>query len=59
MATLDALRDTRIPLNNGSGALPAVGFGTLIADPVVTKEATQDRAGGGFSAFRLCRALPQ
>ena len=51
MATLDALRDTRIPLNNGSGALPAVGFGTLIADPIVTKEATRIALEVGFRHF--------
>ncbi len=38
MATPDALRYTRIPLAHGSGAIPAVGFGTLIPDPVATKE---------------------
>ena len=40
MATPDTLRYTRIPLNNGSGAIPAVGFGTLIPDPLATKAAT-------------------
>ena len=33
MATPDTLRYTRIPLTHGSGAIPAVGFGTLIPDP--------------------------
>ena len=51
MATPDALRYTRIPLNNGSGAIPAVGFGTLIPDPVATKEATQTALELGFRHF--------
>ena len=48
MATPDTLRYTRIPLNNGSGAIPAVGFGTLIPDPVATKKATQTALEVGF-----------
>ena len=51
MATCDALRYTRIPLNNGSGAIPAVGFGTLIPDPVATKEATRAALEVGFRHF--------
>jgi len=35
------LRYTRIPLTDGSGAIPAVGFGTLIPYPVATKQATK------------------
>jgi diketogulonate reductase-like aldo/keto reductase len=48
MATPDTLRYTKMPLNNGSGAIPAVGFGTLIRDPLVTKEATQTAFEVGF-----------
>src|SRR5271163_2678233 len=48
MTTLDTLRDTRIPLNNGSGAMPALGFGTLIPDPVATKQATKAALEVGF-----------
>ena len=44
----DPLRYTKIPLNNGSGAMPAVGFGTLIPDPVATKQATQTALEVGF-----------
>src|SRR5277367_4832682 len=51
MTTLDTLRDTRIPLNNGSGAMPAVGFGTLIPDPVATKQATRTALEVGFRHF--------
>jgi diketogulonate reductase-like aldo/keto reductase len=48
MASADALRYTRIPLTHGSGAIPAVGFGTLIPDPLVTKQATQTALEVGF-----------
>jgi diketogulonate reductase-like aldo/keto reductase len=46
--TTDALRDTRIHLNHGSGAIPAVGFGTLIPDPLATKQATRTALEVGF-----------
>jgi diketogulonate reductase-like aldo/keto reductase len=48
MATPDALRHTRIPLTHGSGAIPAVGFGTLIPDPLATKQATETALDVGF-----------
>jgi diketogulonate reductase-like aldo/keto reductase len=48
MATSDTLRYTRIPLTHGSGAIPAVGFGTLIPDPLVTKQATKTALEVGF-----------
>jgi hypothetical protein len=48
METPDTLRYTTIPLNNGSGAIPAVGFGTLIPDPVTTKQATKTALEMGF-----------
>jgi len=48
MTTPDTLRYTKIPLNNGSGAIPAVGFGTLIPDPVVTRQATKTALEAGF-----------
>jgi diketogulonate reductase-like aldo/keto reductase len=51
MVTPDTLRYTRIPLNNGSGAIPAVGFGTLIPDPLATKQATQTALEVGFRHF--------
>ncbi len=44
----DALRYAKIPLNHGSGAMPAVGFGTLIPNPVATKEATKAALDVGF-----------
>ena len=48
MLATDDLRDTKIPLNNGSGAIPALGFGTLIPDPVATKVATKAALEAGF-----------
>ena len=51
MATPDSLRDTRIPLKHGSGAMPAVGFGTLIPDPGVTAQATKTALEVGFRHF--------
>jgi hypothetical protein len=48
MATPDTLRYTRIPLTHGSGAIPAVGFGTLIPDPAATKQATKTALEVGF-----------
>jgi diketogulonate reductase-like aldo/keto reductase len=47
MATPDGLRHTKIALNNGS-AMPALGFGTLIPDPVATKNATKAALEAGF-----------
>jgi diketogulonate reductase-like aldo/keto reductase len=51
MANPDGLRFTRIPLTHGSGAIPAVGFGTLIRDPLVTKEATKTALEVGYRHF--------
>ncbi len=44
----DNLRHTKIPLNNGSGTIPALGFGTLIPDPIETKLATKTALEVGF-----------
>jgi len=48
MASPDTLRYTRIPLIHGSGAIPAVGFGTLIPDPLATRQATKTALEAGF-----------
>jgi diketogulonate reductase-like aldo/keto reductase len=45
------LRYTKIPLNQGGGAIPAVGFGTLIPDPVATRQATKTALEVGFRHF--------
>lgn len=51
MARSDDLRNTRFPLNTGSGAIPAMGFGTLIADPTDTRNAVKAALETGFRAF--------
>jgi diketogulonate reductase-like aldo/keto reductase len=48
MTTPDALRYTTIPLAHGPRAMPALGFGTLIPDPVATKHATKAALEIGF-----------
>jgi diketogulonate reductase-like aldo/keto reductase len=47
MTVSDTLRYTRIP-THGSGAIPAVGFGTLIPDPLATQQATRAALEAGF-----------
>jgi diketogulonate reductase-like aldo/keto reductase len=51
MAALDTLRYAKIPLANGSGAIPALGFGTLIPDPLTTKQAVKTALEVGFRHF--------
>jgi diketogulonate reductase-like aldo/keto reductase len=51
MAAPDTLRFARIPLTHGSGAIPALGFGTLIPDPVATRQATKAALEVGFRHF--------
>jgi len=48
MVESDNLRYKKIALNNGSGAIPALGFGTLIPDPVATRTATKAALEAGF-----------
>ena len=47
----DDFRQTRIPLNNGSGRIPALGCGTLTADLAATKSLTRDALAAGFRHF--------
>ena len=51
MTTPDTLRNTRIRLNHGSVLMPAAGFGTLIPDPLVTRQATKAALETGFRHF--------
>src|SRR5258708_37485443 len=51
MAAPDTLRYAKIPLSHGSGAIPALGFGTLIPDPLATKQATKTALEVGFRHF--------
>jgi alcohol dehydrogenase (NADP+) len=45
------LQLTRMPLNNGAGHMPALGFGTLIPDAALTRTATRDALDAGFRHF--------
>ena len=45
------LRLTRMPLSNGAGQMPALGFGTLIPDAALTRTATRDALDAGFRHF--------
>src|SRR4051794_40247991 len=44
-------RTMRLPLNNGTGHMPVLGFGTLIPDAAVTISATRDALEAGFRHF--------
>jgi diketogulonate reductase-like aldo/keto reductase len=44
----DTLRYTKLALSHGSGAIPALGFGTLMPDPIATKFATRAALEAGF-----------
>ncbi len=48
MVQYDGLRYTKLALNNGTSAMPALGFGTLIPDPVATRTATRAALEAGF-----------
>lgn len=51
MGSSDMLRYTKIDLTHGSGAIPALGFGTLIPDLLATKQATKTALEVGFRHF--------
>jgi len=44
-------RIKRIALNHGGGSMPAIGFGTLIADAAITISATKDAMEAGYRHF--------
>ena len=48
MPATDTLPHTRLPLAHGTGAIPAVGFGTLIPDPVAAENAIKTALEVGF-----------
>ncbi len=54
-----ALHDIRMPLNNGHDEIPALGFGTLIPDPIATRIAIKVGTGGRISTARRFRTVPQ
>ena len=47
----DNLRYTKLALSNEAGAIPALGFGTLIPDPVATQNATKAALEARFRQF--------
>ena len=47
----DSLRYREMPLRGGSGQIPALGFGTLIPDAIVTRNATKAALEAGFRHF--------
>src|ERR1700740_2425875 len=47
MATNESLNQHRFPLNNGSGWIPALGFGTSLSDNRKTREAVTAAGEGG------------
>ncbi|MGC2619808.1 MAG: aldo/keto reductase, partial [Acidobacteriaceae bacterium] len=51
MAEATDLGLMKMPLNHGSGSMPALGFGTLIPDLAVTVTATRDALEAGFRHF--------
>jgi alcohol dehydrogenase (NADP+) len=48
MRTSNDFRHTRIPLAHGTGAIPAVGFGSLIPDRDAAKQAVKAALAAGF-----------
>lgn len=48
MTSQDTLRYTTIPLAHGTKPMPALGFGTLIPDPLATTRATKAALEAGF-----------
>src|SRR6476620_6335587 len=48
MIESDNLRHIKMALYNGFGAIPALGFGTLIPDPMATRTATKAALEAGF-----------
>jgi alcohol dehydrogenase (NADP+) len=51
MSDASELRTKKLQLNNGTGQIPALGFGTLIADPATTITATRAALDAGFRHF--------
>jgi len=51
MGQITDLQQMRLPLRHGSGKIPALGFGTLIADLLTTVSATENAIKAGFRHF--------
>jgi len=48
MATIESLNQHKFPLNNGSGEIPALGFGTSLSDNAKTQNAVRAAVEVGF-----------
>src|ERR1700722_9362672 len=48
MASSEDLSRVTFALNNGSGAIPALGFGTSLSDSTKTRDAVKAAVKGGF-----------
>jgi alcohol dehydrogenase (NADP+) len=51
MIAASDFRSTKLPLSHGAGLMPALGFGTLIADKAETISATRNALAAGFRHF--------
>jgi aldehyde reductase len=51
MIAASDFRATKLPLSHGAGLVPALGFGTLIADRAETISATRNALAAGFRHF--------
>jgi alcohol dehydrogenase (NADP+) len=51
MGQITDLQKMRLPLSHGTGKIPALGFGTLIADLPATVNATENAIKAGFRHF--------
>ena len=51
MIAASDFRATKLPLSHGAGLMPALGFGTLIADRAETLSATRNALAAGFRHF--------
>ena len=51
MIAASDFRATKLPLSHGAGLMPALGFGTLIADRAETISATRNALAAGFRHF--------
>ena len=51
MTQSESFRNRQLPLRGGAGTMPALGFGTLIADATQTRNATRTALEAGFRHF--------
>ena len=51
MTQSESFRNRKVPLREGAGTMPALGFGTLIPDATETRNATRTALEAGFRHF--------